>query len=151
MRENPIYTVTPPDMLLPENGPVITILSSDKDFVSDVEYLQDNIFKTVPITFYHPDGVIDDTNSAWLISMMRFSDTIYVDLDNISELGLVCAIIVNSSGTVYVNKKNKRKSVVRLLNTNKEINVFEDIGEYAEMMLDSIEAVQKKSCQTTGK
>ena len=72
---------------------------------------------------------------------MRFSDTIYVDLDNISELGLVCAIIVNSPGTVYVNKKNKRKSVVRLLNTNKEINVFEDIGEYAEMMLDSIEAV----------
>ena len=141
MRENPIYTVTPPDMLLPENGPVITILSSDKDFVSDVEYLYENIFKTVPITLYHPDGVIDDTNSAWLISMMRFSDTIYVDLDNISELGLVCAIIVNSSGTVYVNKKNKRKSVVRLLNTNKEINVFEDIGEYAEMMLDSIEAV----------
>ena len=141
MRENPIYTVTPPDMLLPENGPVITILSSDKDFVSDVEYLYENIFKTVPITLYHPDGVIDDTNSAWLISMMRFSDTIYVDLDNISELGLVCAIIVNSSGTVYVNKKNRRKSVVRLLNTNKEINVFEDIGEYAEMMLDSIEAV----------
>lgn len=141
MRENPIYTVTPPDMLLPENGPVITILSSDKDFVSDVEYLYENIFKTVPITLYHPDGVIDDTNSAWLISMMRFSDTIYVDLDNISELGLVCAIIVNSPGTVYVNKKNKRKSVVRLLNTNKEINVFEDIGEYAEMMLDSIEAV----------
>ena len=141
MRENPIYTVTPPDMLLPENGPVITILSSNKDFVLDVEYLYENIFKTVPITLYHPDGVIDDTNSAWLISMMRFSDTIYVDLDNISELGLVCAIIVNSPGTVYVNKKNKRKSVVRLLNTNKEINVFEDIGEYAEMMLDSIEAV----------
>ena len=141
MRENPIYTVTPPDMLLPENGPVITILSSNKDFVLDVEYLYENIFKTVPITLYHPDGVIDDTNSAWLISMMRFSDTIYVDLDNISELGLVCAIIVNSPKTVYVNKKNKRKSVVRLLNTNKEINVFEDIGEYAEMMLDSIEAV----------
>ena len=64
MRENPIYTVTPPDMLLPENGPVITILSSNKDFVLDVEYLYENIFKTVPITLYHPDGVIDDTNSA---------------------------------------------------------------------------------------
>ena len=38
MRENPIYTVTPPDMLLPENGPCITILSENKDFISDVEY-----------------------------------------------------------------------------------------------------------------
>ena len=49
--------------------------------------------------------------------------------------------MVNNPGTVYINKKNKRKSVVRLLNTNKKINVYEDIGEYAEMMLDTIEAV----------
>lgn len=141
MRENPIYTVTPPDMLLPESGPVITILSSDKEFILDLESLYENIFKTVPITLYHANGVIDDTNSAWSISMMNFSDTIYVDLDNISELGLVCAVMVNNPGTVYINKKNKRKSVVRLFNTNKNINVYEDIGEYAEMMLDTIEAV----------
>tara|TARA_B100001057_G_C22303697_1_gene739295 strand:- start:32 stop:457 length:426 start_codon:yes stop_codon:yes gene_type:complete len=141
MRENPIYTVTPPDMLLPESGPVITILSSDKEFILDLESLYENIFKTVPITLYHPGGVIDDTNSAWSISMINFSDTIYVDLDNISELGLVCAVMVNNPGTVYINKKNKRKSVVRLLNTNQKINVYEDIGEYAEMMLDTIEAV----------
>ena len=140
MRENPIYTVTPPDMLLPESGPVITILSSDNEFVLDLESLYENIFKTVPITMFHPNGNIDDTNSAWLVSMMNFSDTIYVDLDNISELGLVCALLVDRPGTVYINKKNKRKSVVRLLNTNKENNVYEDIGEYAEMMLDNLEA-----------
>lgn len=141
MRENPIYTVTPPDMLLPESGPVITILSSDNEFVLDLESLYENIFKTVPITMFHPNGTIDDTNSAWLVSMMNFSDTIYVDLDNISELGLVCALLVDRPGTVYINKKNKRKSVVRLLNTNKENNVYEDIGEYAEMMLDNLEAI----------
>ena len=141
MRENPIYTVTPPDMLLPESGPVITILSSDNEFVLDLESLYENIFKTVPITMFHPNGNIDDTNSAWLVSMMNFSDTIYVDLDNISELGLVCALLVDRPGTVYINKKNKRKSVVRLLNTNKENNVYEDIGEYAEMMLDNLEAI----------
>ena len=33
MRENPIYTVTPPDMLLPERGPCITILSENKNFI----------------------------------------------------------------------------------------------------------------------
>jgi len=141
MRENPIYNVTPPDMLLPDSGPVITILSSDEDFILDLESLYENIFKTVPITLYHPNGIINDSNSAWMISMMNFSDTVYVDLDNISELGLMCAVMVNRPGTVYINKKNKRKSVVRLLNTNKDVNVYQNIGEYAEMMLDNIEAI----------
>jgi len=31
--------------------------------------------------------------------------------------------------------------VVRLLNTNKDVNVYQNIGEYAEMMLDNIEAI----------
>ena len=58
MRENPIYTVTPPDMLLPENGPCITILSENKDFISDVEYLYEHLFKTVSITLCHANGTI---------------------------------------------------------------------------------------------
>ena len=44
MRENPIYTVTPPDMILPDNGPIITILSSNENFIKDVESLYENIF-----------------------------------------------------------------------------------------------------------
>ena len=139
MRENPIYTVTPPDMLLPDNGPVITVLSSNTEFVLDLEALYENIFKTVPITLYQPDGAIDDANCAWVMSMMRFSDTIYVDLDNITELGLVCAFMVKKKGTVYFSEKNKRKSVVRLLNTIPEVNVYDKIGEYAEMMLNTLE------------
>ena len=70
MRENPIYTVTPPDMLLPDNGPCITILSDSKEFISDVEYLYENMFKTVPITMYHPNGVIDSNNLAWIVSCL---------------------------------------------------------------------------------
>tara|TARA_B100001094_G_C18097333_1_gene753692 strand:- start:750 stop:1175 length:426 start_codon:yes stop_codon:yes gene_type:complete len=141
MRENSIYTVTPPDMLLPDNGPCITILSDNKQFISDVEYLYENMFKTIPITLYHPDGVIDANNLAWIVSMMRFSDTVYVDLDNISEVGLISAILHNKKGVIIINKKNKRKNIVRLLNTYPDFYVVESVQQYAEMMLDSLETI----------
>ncbi len=128
-------------MLLPDNGPCITILSDNKQFISDVEYLYENMFKTIPITLYHPDGVIDANNLAWIVSMMRFSDTVYVDLDNISEVGLISAILHNKKGVIIINKKNKRKNIVRLLNTYPDFYVVESVQQYAEMMLDSLETI----------
>jgi len=141
MRENPIYTVTPPDMLLPENGPCITILSENKEFLKDVEYLYEHLFKTVSITLCHANGTIDASNCAWIVSMMRFSDTVYVDLDSVSELGLVSAILLNNKGVIIINNKNKRKSIVRLLNTFHEFSIFETLEQYADMMMDNLETL----------
>ena len=117
MRENPIYTVTPPDMLLPDNGPIISVLSNDTNFLHDVELLYENLFKTVPITLCHPNGEIDDLNLAWIVSMMRFSDTVYVDLDNITELGIACVLTQESDNFVLISNTNKRKGMKQLLNT----------------------------------
>jgi|TARA_B100000424_G_C22881108_1_gene468964 hypothetical protein len=142
MRENPIYTVTPPDMLLPDNGPIISVISSKKQFVQDVELLYENMFKTVPITLCHPGGDVNDKNSAWIVSMMRFSDTIYVDLDSISELGIVCVLLHNDNNIIIIsNNGNKRKGMKQLLNTSREYNIYESVEDYSEIMLDSLETV----------
>lgn len=140
MRENPIYTVTPPDMMLPDRGPIITLLTTEQSFVDQVETLYENLFKSVPITLYHPGGKVTDANSAWLISMAQFSDTLYVDLDSINELGLVVSL-VSDTNTVFITKTNKRKSIVKILNTRQsnKCAIFEDLNEYAEMMLDSMQ------------
>lgn len=138
MRENPIYTITPPDMHLPEAGPVITILSSDKDFVKDIELLYNDFFKTVPISLYHTNGPIDDSNSAWIISMMRFSDTVFVDLDNLTEMGLFCAVRGSKKAVIYFNRKNKRKGIVKILNTDRNTAVYDSVDDYADAMLDGI-------------
>ena len=50
MRENAIYTVTPPDIMLPESGPIVTVVSSNKSFVAKIESLYEDIFKTVSVT-----------------------------------------------------------------------------------------------------
>tara|TARA_X000001036_G_scaffold432586_1_gene468732 strand:+ start:322 stop:747 length:426 start_codon:yes stop_codon:yes gene_type:complete len=141
MRENPIYTVTPPDMLLPDNGPIISVLSSDDNFLHDVELLYENLFKTVPITLCHPNGKIDDKNLAWIVSMMRFSDTVYVDLDNISELGIACVLTQESDNFVLISNTNKRKGMKQLLNTMRKFNIYESVEDYSEIMLDSLETV----------
>mgnify|MGYP001302327015 FL=1 len=141
MRENPIYTVTPPDMLLPDNGPVISVLSKELNFIHDVELLYENLFKTVPITLCHPNGQIDDKNLAWIVSMMRFSDTVYVDLDNISELGIACVLTQELDNFVLISNTNKRKGMKQLLNTMRKFNIYESVEDYSEIMLDSLETV----------
>jgi hypothetical protein len=141
MRENPIYTVTPPDMLLPENGPIISVLSSEIKFVQDIELLYENLFKSVPITLCHPGGNIDENNLAWVVSMMRFSDTVYLDLDNVTELGLVCALTQKTNNVIIISKTSKRKGMQQLLNTMRKYNIYDSIEDYADLMLDSLETV----------
>ena len=141
MRENPIYTVTPPDMLLPESGPIISVLSSEIKFVQEIELLYENLFKSVPITLCHPGGNIDETNVAWIVSMMRFSDTIYLDLDNVTELGVVCALTQKTNNVIIISKTSKRKGMQQLLNTMRKYNIYDSIEDYADLMLDSLETV----------
>lgn len=141
MRENPIYTVTPPDMLLPDNGPIISVLSKEKNFIHDVELLYENLFKTVPITLCHPNGNVDEKNLAWIVSMMRFSDTVYVDLDSISELGIVCVLTQDSDNVIIISNANKRKGMKQLLNTMRIYNIYESVEDYSNIMLDSLETV----------
>ena len=141
MRENPIYTVTPPDMLLPENGPIISVLSSEIKFVQEIELLYENLFKSVPITLCHPGGNIDEKNLAWIVSMMRFSDTIYLDLDSVTELGVVCALTQKTNNVIIISKTSKRKGMQQLLNTMRKYNIYDSIQDYADLMLDSLETV----------
>ena len=128
MRENPIYTVTPPDMLLPDNGPIISVLSNDKTFVADVELC-------------HPSGDVTEKNTAWIVSMMRFSDTVYVDLDNITELGIVCVLTQDTNNVILISNNKKRKGMIQLLNTMPKYNIYDSVDDYAQLMLDSLETV----------
>tara|TARA_B100000965_G_scaffold29825_1_gene22071 strand:- start:12138 stop:12563 length:426 start_codon:yes stop_codon:yes gene_type:complete len=141
MRENPIYTVTPPDMLLPDNGPIISVLSKELNFIHDVELLYENLFKSVPITLCHPGGNIDETNVAWIVSMMRFSDTVYVDLNTITELGIVCVLTQSYENVIIISNDKKRKGMRQLFNTMREYNIYESVEDYADIMLDSLETV----------
>ena len=128
-------------MLLPLNGPIISVLSSEIKFVQDIELLYENLFKSVPITLCHPGGNIDENNLAWVVSMMRFSDTVYLDLDEVTELGLVCALTQKTNNVIIISKTSKRKGMQQLLNTMRKYNIYDSIEDYADLMLDSLETV----------
>jgi hypothetical protein len=139
MRENSIYTITPPDMHLTDNGPTITVVSTNDKFLSKVETLHERLFKTVPVSIYHCGGQVNESNMAWLISVMRFSDNVFVDLDTANDLGILCAIFSDSS-TIYINKEKKRNDIAKLFNSvNAGFNVYEDLQDYFDLVLDSLE------------
>lgn len=137
MRENAIYTVTPPDLLLPTTGPIVTVISTDKDFVDSVETLYENIFNTVSVALYHPDGKITEKNLAWLLSAMRMSDTVYVDLDDLNELGIALVLLAQSKN-VYISERNKKQGIVKLLNSTNH-QIFESIKEYSQYVIEGLE------------
>ena len=72
---------------------------------------------------------------------MRFSDTVYVDFDNITELGIACVLTQDSDNFVMISNTNKRKGMRKLLNTMRKYNMYESVEDYAEVMLDSLETV----------
>lgn len=140
MRENAIYTVTPPDMLLPESGPIVTIVSSKSEFIQQVETLYEHIFKSVSVTIYHPNGKVNEANMAWLISMIRFSDTVYVDMEDLNELA-VAIVLLNCKNTVFVNQSNRKKGLTKLLNSTQNDNSFtvvDSIEEYSDVVLEGL-------------
>ena len=137
MRENAIFTVTPPELMLPSSGPMVTIVSSNIKFVQTIETLYDNIFNTVSVVLYYPNGKITDKNLAWMLSVMRLSDTVYVDLDDLDELGIALVLTADTKN-VYINEKNKKSGVVKILNSIGK-QIFESVDDYSEFVIERLD------------
>lgn len=136
MRENSIYTITPPDMLLPGTGPIITVISSDESFLQQINDLYENIFKTTAVTLYYTDGPVVDKNSAWLLGISNLSDTIYVDLRNTNELGVIVGLMY-SDRTVFICNETKRTELIKVFNCSRDrYTLVEDVSTYADMVLE---------------
>jgi uncharacterized FlgJ-related protein len=73
--------------------------------------------------------------------MMRFSDTVYVDLDNITELGIVCVLTQENNNVIMISNYKKRKGMIQLLNTMPKYTIYDSVDDYAQLMLDSLETV----------
>ena len=133
MRENSIYHISPPDMKLLDAGPVVTVLSSSSEFLDDVERLHEGMYKSVPVAIYNANGPINDNNIAWLVSTMRLSDNVFVDLDNVTQTELVASIL-NESNVIYFSKDNKQPDILKLFNIREGYTVYRDTDEYSMMV-----------------
>jgi predicted transcriptional regulator len=133
MRENSIYHITPPDMKLLDTGPVVTVLSSDDNFLDSVERMHEQLYKSVPVAIYNSNGPINDNNIAWLVSVMRLSDNVFVDLDTVSQTELVASLL-NESNVIYFSENNRQPDILKLFNIREGYSVYGDMEEYAIMV-----------------
>lgn len=132
-----IFTITPPDMQLNVDGPSITVISKNKDLIQEVEDAHESLFKTVSVNIYHPNGDVKESNLAWCLSVMRLSDTVFIDLDTANELGILTAI-VSGSNLAWIEGK-ERKDVIKLFNADKNgYPIYSDIKSYMDIMLSRI-------------
>jgi len=134
MSENSVYIITPPDMQLLCSGPTVTVLSKDPLFIQSVETVHENLFKTVPINLYHPDGDITEENLPWVLSVMRLSDNVFVDIDTINDFELLTATL-SDVNLVLINQTNKKTEVIKLLNSIKEFTVYKSPEDYMDMVV----------------
>jgi hypothetical protein len=137
MSENSVYIITPPDMQLLSEGPSVTALSSDPIFIQQVETIHENIFKTVSINLYHPDGDVNDSNLAWVLSVMRLSDNVFVDLNTVNQAALVAALI-SDANIIFIANENNDSAVLKLLNTSEQYTIYRNPGEYLEMVVANL-------------
>lgn len=136
MQENSIFTVTPPDIRLSEYGPSITVISSNVDFITEIDNMYEQMFKTVPVTIYHPNGPVKDDNKlAWLLSVINISDTVFVDLATASEISILTIALVECN-VVLINRDHARPDIVKLCNSTKEgIAVYDSLEDYFNFVL----------------
>ena len=135
MRENSIFTITPPEMQLSDDGPTVTVISTNPEFITKVEAAHESMFKTVPVTIYHPGGPVNESNIAWVVSVMRFSDNIFIDLDTATDLSIIGAILSNGN-VIFINKDRVRNDIAKLINSMQtDYQIFEEIEDYIEVIL----------------
>jgi hypothetical protein len=138
MQENSIFTITPPDMQLLDTGPSVTIISTNENFIKDVESLHEQLFKTVPVNLYHPNGHITESNLAWALSVMRFSDTIFVDLDTATDFEILISNMLDAD-IVYINENMNRTDISKLFNSfRNSIMIYESVEDYKEIVIADI-------------
>ena len=73
--------------------------------------------------------------------MIRFSDTVYVDMDDINELSLSLVLLSNKT-TIFVNQNNKKKGLIKILNTmtinEKRFTIVDCIEEYRDLVMENV-------------
>lgn len=136
-QENSVYIITPPDMQLLSSGPSVTALSTDPLFIESVESVYENMFKTVPINLYHPMGDVNDDNIAWVLSVMRLSDNVFVDIDNINEIGIITALL-SQANLVLISNSNAKPEIVKLLNCIPEYTIYQSPDDYLDMIISQV-------------
>ena len=134
MRENSIFIITQPDMMLSTTGPSITVISTNKSFIDEIEAIHGNMFKNVPVIIYHPDGHVTEENLPWTISVMRFSDSVFVDLATANDVALVASVLSDKE-VIYINTDKQRNDLAGLFNIIPDnYQVFDTLQDYMEYM-----------------
>jgi len=119
---NTVFTITPPDLRLSKNGPMVLLLGLTLKNTAPYIKMIDTFFPAVEITYYASDDGITNENINWYRAVAGMASWIIINIDNITTEEVFIALENESSSTttdVYwvATEKNQNIMLRQLLNS----------------------------------
>lgn len=121
MTDNSVYTVTPPNCYLNENGPSVLFLGiNDLARVNQLSKIFSRKYADSAITFYYNPGPLDDESMAWNRMIIGTVDYVVVSVDNasIEEVFLgVFEAVTSKNTTIWLKESEAPSLLSRVINS----------------------------------
>lgn len=133
-KDNAIYTVTPPDLHLTENGPTVLISSTNPDFIERVKEMYADAIHDISVVFCVQSKRTNENTVGWMWYVSRTCDTMIVDIDTCGWVDIATALTKeqdHNHAVVFYSEKQKRLDAVKLINATSSYIILRSLDEIA--------------------
>lgn len=134
--DNSLYTVTPPDLYLSENGLNVLVTSTNPVFVQDVQAILEHHIAG-SIVFNLQEHETNSSSLPWFWHVSRTCEYMIVDLDTCAWEDILAAILKrrdNNHIVIFYSAKGKRREAIKLINATSRYTIFNSIEELNEFL-----------------
>lgn len=134
--KNSVFTVTPPDFQLTQNGPTVLLLGVEFDDITPYVNIYDTLFPDIEIVYMISEAGIDEDNLAWHRAAAGMASSVFVDIDNITteELFLAMQLEQENKAMVYWINQSDNNALLRCLLNSYQYQVFNNLQEVEKFL-----------------
>lgn len=135
-----MFTVTPPDIKLNDNGPSFLILGETSDNFRQFMDVHDRMIPANDILFYGSPEGITDKNIGWYKAVSGLVDTIFIDLSKATMAELYLATRYTETDKVVFGLANGCQDTIlyKLVNNFDGIILFDDLEHFQTSVMTEI-------------
>lgn len=126
--DNSSYTVTPPDLFLPENGITTLIISEDTKLVDDIKLLFEKYIMSSMV--FNIQNKTTSGNLSWMYNISTHCDFMIIDIDTCKWEDIIAALLKEQDENhqiIFISPRNKKRDAIRLLNAKSKFLIFSNV------------------------